>query len=59
VVRFVANAAFWALWLPQGPSPLMGIGRAGFYTHEWVERLLGIGHYVEGYSATRIHPERC
>jgi hypothetical protein len=36
----------------------LGIGRAGFYTHEWVERLLGIGHYVEGYSATRIHPER-
>ena len=34
----------------------MGMGRAGFYTHEWVERPLG-GHYAEGHSATRIHPE--
>ena len=34
----------------------MGSGRAGFYTHEWVERLLGLS-YAEGHSATRIHPE--
>lgn len=34
----------------------MGMGRAGFYTHEWVERPLG-GHYAEGHSATRVHPE--
>lgn len=34
----------------------MGMGRAGFYTHEWVERPLG-GHYAEGHSAKRIHPE--
>ena len=34
----------------------MGMGRAGFYTHEWVERPLG-GHNAEGHSATRIHPE--
>lgn len=34
----------------------MGMGRAGFYTHEWVERPLG-GHYAQGHSATRIHPE--
>jgi hypothetical protein len=34
----------------------MGMGRAGFYTHEWVERPLG-GYYAEGHSATRIHPE--
>jgi hypothetical protein len=34
----------------------MGMGRAGFYTHEWVERPLG-GHYAEGHSARRIHPE--
>lgn len=35
----------------------MGIERAGFYSHDWVERLLG-AHYVEGgHSATRIHPE--
>jgi hypothetical protein len=40
-------------WLMQ-----MGIGRAGFYTHDWVERLLFRARYVEGtHSATRIHPE--
>jgi hypothetical protein len=38
-------------WLVQ-----MGSGRAGFYTHEWIERLLFIT-YAEGHSATRIHPE--
>ncbi|HET9084248.1 MAG TPA: hypothetical protein VFN41_07555 [Candidatus Limnocylindrales bacterium] len=38
-------------WLVQ-----MGSGRAGFYTHEWVERLLFIT-YAEGHSASRIHPE--
>lgn len=40
-------------WLLQ-----MGIGRAGFYSHDWVERLLSHARYVEGkHSATRIHPE--
>jgi hypothetical protein len=40
-------------WLTQ-----MGIGRAGFYTHDWVERLMCRARYVEGrHSATRIHPE--
>jgi hypothetical protein len=40
-------------WLMQ-----MGIGRAGFYTHDWVERLMFGARYVEGrHSATRIHPE--
>ena len=34
----------------------MGSSRAGFYTHEWVERLLFIT-YADGHSATRIHPE--
>jgi hypothetical protein len=35
----------------------MGIDRAGFYSHDWVERLLG-ARCVEGRnSATRIHPE--
>lgn len=35
----------------------MGIDRAGFYSHDWVERLSG-ARYVEGrHSATRIHPE--
>ena len=38
-------------WLVQ-----MGSGRAGFYTHEWIERLLFIT-YADGHSATRIHPE--
>ena len=40
-------------WLMQ-----MGIGRAGFYTHDWVERLIAHARYAEGkHSATRIHPE--
>jgi hypothetical protein len=38
-------------WLVQ-----MGSGRAGFYTHEWVERLLFIT-YADGHSSTRLHPE--
>ncbi|MDH4335374.1 MAG: hypothetical protein OEW24_09010 [Chloroflexota bacterium] len=38
-------------WLVQ-----MGSGRAGFYTHEWVERLLLVT-YADGHSSTRIHPE--
>ena len=38
-------------WLVQ-----IGSGRAGFYTHEWVERLLFIT-YADGHSSTRIHPE--
>jgi hypothetical protein len=38
-------------WLIQ-----MGSGRAGFYTHEWIERLLFI-KYADGHSSTRIHPE--
>jgi hypothetical protein len=40
-------------WLMQ-----MGIGRAGFDTHDWVERLMFRARYVEGrHSATRIHPQ--
>jgi hypothetical protein len=37
----------------------MGIERAGFYSHDRLERLLTFGgRYVEGkHSATRIHPE--
>jgi hypothetical protein len=34
----------------------MGHTRAGFYSHDWVERLLGIT-YADGHSSTRIHPE--
>ncbi len=44
--------AVWP-WLMQ-----MGIGRAGFYSHDWVERVVCRARYVEGkHSATRIHPE--
>ncbi|MGY1617088.1 hypothetical protein ACI797_10120 [Geodermatophilus sp. SYSU D00691] len=40
-------------WLVQ-----MGIHRAGFYTHDRLERLLFRARYAEGrHSATRIHPE--
>jgi hypothetical protein len=40
-------------WLLQ-----MGIGRGGFYTHDWLERLLFRARYLEGrHSASRIHPE--
>lgn len=42
-------------WLVQ-----IGDRRAGFYSHDWVERYVFAGtvHYVEGpHSATRIHPE--
>jgi len=36
----------------------MGIYRAGFYTHDRIERLLFRARYVEGkHSATRIHPD--
>lgn len=41
-------------WLVQ-----IGDRRAGFYSHDWVERFVfpGTVHYVEGsHSATRIHP---
>lgn len=42
-------------WLVQ-----IGDRRAGFYSHDWVERFVfpGTVHYVEGtHSTTRIHPE--
>lgn len=36
----------------------MGIHRAGFYTHDRLERAMFHARYVEGkHSATRIHPE--
>jgi hypothetical protein len=38
-------------WLVQ-----MGSGRAGFYTHEWLERLMFVT-YAEGHASTRLHPE--
>lgn len=42
-------------WLVQ-----IGDRRAGFYSHDWIERFVfpGTVHYVEGsHSATRVHPE--
>jgi hypothetical protein len=50
-ITIVAPPAEVWPWLIQ-----MGSGRAGFYTHEWVERLLFIT-YADGHSATCIHPE--
>jgi hypothetical protein len=43
-------SAVWP-WIVQ-----IGHNRAGWYSHDWVERLCGI-RYAEGHSATRIHPE--
>ncbi|MGB5760282.1 MAG: hypothetical protein WBM50_25425 [Acidimicrobiales bacterium] len=43
--------AIWP-WLVQ-----IGDQRGGFYSHDWLERYIGV-HYIEGrHSATRIHPE--
>lgn len=39
-------------WLAQ-----MGVGRAGMYSYDWIDRLVGSGEAVDGGSATRIHPE--
>jgi hypothetical protein len=43
-------SAVWP-WIVQ-----IGHNRAGWYSHDCVERLFGI-RYAEGHSATRIHPE--
>lgn len=39
-------------WLAQ-----MGVGRAGMYSYDWIDRIVGSGDAVDGESATRIHPE--
>lgn len=39
-------------WIAQ-----MGIGRAGRYSYDWIERIIGSGEFVDGHSAERIHPE--
>lgn len=39
-------------WLVQ-----MGVGRAGMYSYDWIDRIVGSGDAVDGHSATRIHPE--
>lgn len=43
--------AVWP-WLVQ-----IGERRGGFYSYDWIERLMFGGRYLEGHSATRIHPE--
>jgi len=43
--------AVWP-WIAQ-----VGYGRAGWYSYDWVERLMFAGRYAEGHSATWIHPE--
>lgn len=39
-------------WLAQ-----MGVGRAGMYSYDWIDRIIGSGDAVDGHSAMRIHPE--
>jgi hypothetical protein len=39
-------------WLVQ-----MGYGRGGWYTYDWLERLIGAGDFAEGESAKRVIPE--
>ena len=39
-------------WLAQ-----MGVGRAGMYSYDWIDALVGSGDAVDGHSADRIHPE--
>ncbi|HKY51036.1 MAG TPA: SRPBCC family protein [Candidatus Limnocylindria bacterium] len=39
-------------WLAQ-----MGVGRAGMYSYDWIDRMIGSGEAVDGESAMRIHPE--
>ena len=39
-------------WIAQ-----MGVGRAGMYSYDWIDRLIGSGDAVDGHSATVIHPE--
>jgi hypothetical protein len=39
-------------WIAQ-----MGVGRAGMYSYDWIDRIIGSGDAVDGHSATVIHPE--
>lgn len=43
--------AIWP-WLVQ-----MGYQRAGWYSYDWIEWVLGCDDYVDGHSASRIHSE--
>jgi hypothetical protein len=44
-------SAIWP-WIVQ-----MGYQRAGWYSYDWIEWLLEADKYVDGHSASRIHPE--
>ena len=35
----------------------MGYGRAGWYSYDWLERLIGAGDFAGGGSARRVLPE--
>jgi hypothetical protein len=39
-------------WLVQ-----MGFGRAGWYSYDWLERMIGIGDFAEGGSARSVLPQ--
>jgi hypothetical protein len=39
-------------WLAQ-----MGVGRAGMYSYDWIDRMIGSADAGDRESATRIHPE--
>jgi hypothetical protein len=39
-------------WIAQ-----MGVGRAGMYSYDWIDALVGSSDAVDGHSADRIHPE--
>ncbi|MDQ1474894.1 MAG: hypothetical protein QOE62_123, partial [Actinomycetota bacterium] len=39
-------------WLVQ-----IGYGRGGWYSYDWIERLVGAGNFAQGGSAERVIPE--
>jgi hypothetical protein len=51
-VPIAAPAADVWPWLVQ-----MGFGRAGWYSYDWAERVIGIGDFAEGNSARSVLPQ--
>jgi hypothetical protein len=52
VIIHAPREEVWS-WLAQ-----VGYGRAGWYNHDWINRLLGAANYYEGHrSANRILPQ--
>jgi hypothetical protein len=51
-VTIAAPAADVWPWLVQ-----MGFGRAGWYSYDWVERVIGAGDFAEGGSARSVLPQ--